>query len=373
MSHETSGGAAAPERARDLGIPFDGVPGPLNAITDVAGVAVGFTTLISGEGRLEVGKGPVRTGVSAILPRGAGGDPVFGGWYALNGNGEMTGTTWVEESGFVEGPIMITNTHSVGIVRDAVVEWLTRRHPLEAGDQGWLLPVVAETWDGFLNNTNGHHVAKEHAFAALDGARSGPVAEGNVGGGTGMMLHRFKGGTGTASRLVAAGAGQYTLGVLVQANYGAREELTVAGVPVGRAFPDLMPGPERSEPSGSCIVVVATDAPLLPHQLKRLARRAPLGIGRTGGIGAHTSGDIFIAFSTANPGAWGGDGIARLEMLPNELMTPLLRATIEATEEAVINSLVAAETMTGRDGNTAHAVPHDRPREVLRRYGRLLE
>ena len=373
MSHQAPGSVAARQRARDLGIPFDGVPGPLNAITDVAGVTVGFETLIFGEGRLEVGKGPVRTGVSAILPRGTSDDPVFGGWYALNGNGEMTGTTWVEESGFVEGPIMITNTHSVGIVRDAVVEWRSRRHPLEAGDAGWLLPVVAETWDGFLNDANGHHVTKEHAFAALDRAQPGPVPEGNVGGGTGMMLHRFKGGTGTASRQVDAGAGHYTLGVLVQANYGAREELTIAGAPVGRAFPDLLPGPGRSEAGGSCIVVVATDAPLLPHQLKRLARRAPLGIGRTGGIGAHTSGDIFIAFSTANPGAWGGSAIAHLEMLPGELMNPLLRATIEATEEAVINALVAAETMTGRDGHTAHAIPHDRLREVLRRHGRLIE
>jgi L-aminopeptidase/D-esterase-like protein len=268
---------------------------------------------------------------------------------------------------------MITNTHSVGVVRDAVVEWLSRRQPPEAGGQGWLLPVVAETWDGFLNDVNGHHVTKEHAFSALDGAQSGPVAEGNVGGGTGMMLHRFKGGTGTASRRVAVGGADYTLGVLVQANYGAREELTIAGVPVGRAFPDLMPASERHEDSGSCIVVVATDAPLLPHQLKRLARRAPLGIGRTGGIGAHTSGDIFIAFSTANPGAWGGDGSARLVMLRNELMNPLLRATIQAIEEAVINAMIAAATMTGRDGHTAHAIPHDRLREILRRYGRLLE
>jgi D-aminopeptidase len=373
MSPQASGSAAPRRRARDLGIPFDGTPGPLNAITDVDGVTVGFTTLISGAGRLEVGKGPVRTGVSAVLPRGTSYDPVFGGWYALNGNGEMTGTTWVEESGFVEGPIMITNTHSVGVVRDAVVEWLSRRRPLQAGDPGWLLPVVAETWDGFLNDANGHHVTKEHAFAALDRARSGPVAEGNIGGGTGMMLHGFKGGTGTASRLVAAGGGDYTLGVLVQANYGARAELTIAGVPVGRAFPDLMPGPGRHPGGGSCIAVAATDAPLLPHQLKRLARRVPLGIGRTGGIGAHTSGDIFIAFSTANRAAWGGSAIAHIEVLPSELMNPLLAATIEATEEAVINALVAAETMTGRDGNTAHAIPHDRLREALRRHGRLIE
>jgi L-aminopeptidase/D-esterase-like protein len=268
---------------------------------------------------------------------------------------------------------MITNTHSVGVVRDAVVEWLSRRHPRAADDLGWLLPVVAETWDGFLNDANGHHVTKAHAFAALERAESGPVAEGNVGGGTGMLLHRFKGGTGTASRQVAVGGGDYTLGVLVQANYGAREELTIAGVPVGRAFPDLMPASERHEDGGSCIVVVATDAPLLPHQLKRLARRAPLGIGRTGGIGAHTSGDIFITFSTANPGAFGDRRLAHLEMLPNDILNPLLRATIEATEEAVINAMIAAATMTGRDGHIAHAIPHDRLREVLRRHGRLLE
>ncbi|MGH6896357.1 MAG: P1 family peptidase [Geminicoccaceae bacterium] len=362
-------------RTRDLGIPFDGEPGPLNAITDVAGIEVGYATLISGAGRLEVGKGPVRTGVSAILPRGRSSDPVFGGWFSLNGNGEMTGTTWIEESGFVEGPVMITNTHSVGIVRDAVVEWMNR-HGLGTPtlrDLCWLLPVVGETCDGFLNDINGHHVSKEHAFAALDGARAGPVAEGNVGGGTGMMLHMFKGGTGTASRRLAAHDGNYTVGILVQANYGTRQELTVAGVPVGRAFADLMPGEEAGKAGGSCIVIVATDAPLLPHQLERLARRVPLGIGRTGGIGANSSGDIFIAFSTANPGAWSRSAIARLEMLPNDLMNPLLRATIEATEEAVINALVAAETMTGRDGHTAHAIPHDRLREILRRYGRLIE
>jgi D-aminopeptidase len=373
MSGETAREADARKRARDLGIPFDGEPGPRNAITDVAGVEVGLATLISGEGRLDVGKGPVRTGVTAILPRGGSRDPVLGGWHALNGNGELTGTTWVEESGFIEGPITITNTHSVGVVRDAVIEWMNGRHSVESADPGWLLPVVGETWDGFLNDINGHHVTKEHAFAALDGARPGPVLEGNVGGGTGMVLHRFKGGTGTASRRMRVGEGEYTLGVLVQANYGAREELTVAGVPVGRAFPDLMPGPERHEAGGSCIAVVATDAPLLPHQLKHLARRVPLGIGRTGGIGANSSGDIFIAFSTANPGAGSRSAIARLDVLPNDLMDPLLRATVQATEEAVINALVAAETMAGRDGNTAHANPHDRLREVLGSYGRLIE
>ena len=365
--------SAGRARARQLGIPFDGEAGPLNAITDVAGVAVGFTTLIAGAGRLEVGKGPVRTGVTAVLPRGKLDDPVFGGWYALNGNGEMTGTTWVEEAGFIEGPIMITNTHSVGVVRDAVVAWTNRHRSSAPGpsDLDWALPVVAETYDGFLNDINGFHVRTEHAFAALDSAASGPLAEGNVGGGTGMMLHGFKGGTGTASRRLVDRDGGYTLGVLVQANYGAREDLTVAGVRVGHALADLLPGPDPS--GGSCIVVVATDAPLLPHQLKRIARRVPLGIGRTGGFGAHSSGDIFIAFSSANRGAWGGSGIVNLDMLPNELMNPLLKATVQATEEAVINALVGAETMTGRDGNTAHAIPHDRLRALLRRHGRLIE
>jgi D-aminopeptidase len=362
-------------RARDLGIPFEGEPGPLNAITDVAGVAVGYTTLIAGEGRLEVGKGPVRTGVTAVLPRGRLDDPVFGGWYALNGNGEMTGTTWLEEAGFIEGPIMITNTHSVGVVRDAVIAWINRNRLPAPAPSGldWALPVVAETYDGFLNDINGFHVRKEHAFAALDGATSGPVAEGNVGGGTGMMLHRFKGGTGTSSRRLSDRDGGYTLGALVQANYGAREDLTAAGVPVGRAFLDLMPGPGPDLSGGSCIVVVAIDAPLLPHQLKRIARRVPLGIGRTGGFGANSSGDIFIAFSSANRSAWSRSGVVKLDMLPNDLMDPLLRATVQATEEAVINALVGAETMTGRDGNTAHAIPHDRLCEALRRHGRLIE
>jgi D-aminopeptidase len=375
-----SGGRSEPAgthkaRARDLGIPFDGEPGPLNAITDVAGVAIGFTTLIAGAGRLEVGKGPVRTGVTAVLPCGKLDDPVFGGWYALNGNGEMTGTTWVDESGFIEGPIMITNTHSVGVVRDAVIEWLNRNRLAEPAprDLDWALPVVGETYDGFLNDINGFHVRKEHAFAALDGATSGPLAEGNVGGGTGMMLHRFKGGTGTASRRLAEPDGGYTVGVLVQANYGAREDLTVAGVPVGSALSDLMPRPGPDLSGGSCIVVVATDAPLLPHQLKRVARRVPLGIGRTGGFGANSSGDIFIAFSSANRSAWSRGAIAQADILPNDLMDPVLKGTVQATEEAVINALVGAETMTGRDGNTAHAIPHDRLREVLRRYGRLIE
>src|SRR5690606_5457141 len=265
-------------RARDLGIPFDGEPGPFNAITDVAGVAVGYATLIAGQGKLAVGKGPVRTGVTAILPRGPVDDPVFGGWYALNGNGEMTGTTWVEEAGFVEGPLMITNTHSVGVVRDAVSEWAVRRGWFAAGGRGsgGAVPVAAAPYDGFPNDINGFHIPTEHGCAALDGASAGPLAEGNVGGGTGMMLHGFKGGTGTASRRLPEQDGGYTLGVLVQANYGVRDDLTVAGVSVGRALPDLLPTPGQGDAGGSCIVVVATDAPLLPHQLKRLARRVPL-------------------------------------------------------------------------------------------------
>ena len=362
-------------RARDLGVPFDGTPGPLNAITDVAGVEVGFATLVEGGGRLEVGRGPVRTGVTAILPRGRTADPVFAGWFSLNGNGEMTGTTWVEESGFLEGPVTITNTHSVGVVRDAVIAWQARNRLYDpiAPDTFWGLPVVAETFDGFLNDVNGFHVRPGHAFAALDGAAPGPVAEGNVGGGTGMMLHRFKGGTGTASRRLPEADGGHAVGALVQANHGARELLTVAGVPVGREIPDLMPQPGVVPEGGSIIVVVATDAPLLPHQLKRLARRAPLGIARVGGVGANGSGDIFLALSTANPGAARRSGVAALEMLPNDRMDPLIRATVEATEEAVVNALVAAETMTGRDGNTVHAIPHDRLRDALRKYGRLAE
>jgi L-aminopeptidase/D-esterase-like protein len=359
-------------RARDLGIPLEGTPGPLNAITDVAGVEVGHTTLISGDGAIEVGRGPVRTGVTAVLPRGKTYDPVFAGWYALNGNGEMTGTTWVEESGFLEGPFMITNTHSVGVVRDAVVAW-SHEHKFYdpiGGDFFWALPVVAETYDGFLNDINGFHVKPEHVFTALDGAAAGPVAEGNVGGGTGMMAHGFKGGIGTASRRTQAG---YLVGALVQANYGGRRQFTVAGVPVGQEITDLTPDfvGESREGSGSIIVVVATDAPLLPHQLKRVARRVPLAIAKMGGLGGNTSGDIFLAFSTANPGAASRDVAANLQMLPNDQITPLFAATVEAVEEAILNAMVAAETMTGINGNTAHALPHDRLVEVLRKYNRI--
>ena len=362
-------------RARDLGVPFDGAPGTLNAITDVPGSEAGHETIIRGEGKRVVGRGPVRTGVTAILPRGREAGPVFAGWYSLNGNGEMTGTIWVEESGFLEGPVMITNTHSVGVVRDAVIAWRIRQGSLgpAASPPSWGLPIVAETYDGFLNDINGFHVTQEHAFAALDAAASGPVPEGNVGGGTGMICHGFKGGIGTASRVVDCGEDAFTLGALVQANHGRRGNLTIAGVPVGREISDLVPEPAGEPPGGgsSIIVVVGTDAPLLPHQLKRLARRVPIGIGRVGGYGSDSSGDIFIAYSTANPDAWRGHELQGLSMLPNRLMTPLFEATVQATEEAIVNALVAAETMVGADGNKVHALPHDRLREALAKYGRL--
>jgi len=358
-------------RARDLGIPFDGRPGSYNAITDVAGVEVGLTTLISGKGPLVVGQGPVRTGVTAVFPRGKEAlNQVFAAWFTLNGNGEMTGTTWLEESGFLEGPVLITNTHSVGVVHDAVIAWQLKR----MGDRfpSWSLPVVAETWDGDLNDINGFHVKPEHVFQALDNARSGPVAEGNVGGGTGMIVHGFKGGTGTSSRKVEIGQAPYTVGVLVQANYGSRDQLTIAGVPVGKELRDLEPK-AGEEDAGSIIAVIATDAPLLPHQLKRIAERASLGIARTGGIGSNGSGDIFIAFSTANPGAPGSSDLAKLDMLPNDWINPLFAATVKATEEAIINAMIAAETMEGVNGHTVHAIPHDRLRSILKRYNRLKE
>jgi L-aminopeptidase/D-esterase-like protein len=366
--------ASRKPNARDLGIPFVGTPGPHNAITDVAGVKVGYSTIIEGSGRLEPGQGPVRTGVTAILPRGHSFDPVFSGWYSLNGNGEMTGTTWIEESGFLEGPITITNTHSVGVVRDAVIAWLVQRG-LEGPhfrDLYWLLPVVAETWDGILNDINGMHVKPQHVFEALDSATSGPIAQGNVGGGTGMNLFNFKGGTGTASRRLADEDGGYTVGVLVQGNFGSRKDLTIAGVPVGQEITDLLPDTSwKREEAGSIIVVVATDAPLLPHQLKRLARRVPLGMARTGGNGANGSGDIFITFSTANPGAFSRDATTTLDMMSNDKMNPLIEATAHATEEAIINAMVAAETMTGRDDNVSFAIPHGRLKEALKKYNRL--
>jgi L-aminopeptidase/D-esterase-like protein len=372
----TASSAQADIRARDLGVPFDGVPGKWNAITDVAGVTVGHTTIISGEGPLEVGVGPIRTGVTAILPRGKNYDPVFAGWYSLNGNGEMTGTTWVEESGFLEGPVVITNTHSVGVARDATIAWQYDNKlfdPLpDEPDVFWSLPVVAETYDGDLNDINGFHVRKEHVIAALDAAAGGPIAEGAVGGGTGMICHFFKGGIGTASRRLTLHDDEYTLGVLVQANYGTRESLTIAGAPVGREIADLMPEFRPNDRgTGSIIVVVATDAPLLPHQLKRLARRVPIGISRVGGYGSNGSGDIFIAFSTANAGAANRSRAVEIDMIPNDFMSPLFLATAQATEEAIVNALVAADTMVGINGNTAHALPHARLLEVLRKYRRI--
>ncbi|MFM7328812.1 MAG: P1 family peptidase [Bacteroidota bacterium] len=360
-------------RARDLGIPFEGTPGKFNAITDVAGVEVGMVTLIEGEGKLVEGKGPVRTGVTAILPKGKKSiDRVFAAWFTLNGNGEMTGTTWVEESGGLGSPIMITNTHSVGVVRDAVIEYYMKRVDQATYSGDVSLPVVAETWDGFLNDINGFHVKKEHAIRSIETAAGGPVKEGNVGGGTGMVAHQFKGGTGTSSRQLTSEQGGYTVGVLVQANYGRRALLSIAGVPVGKEITDLLPVTGKGDvDAGSIIVVLATDAPLLPHQLKRLARRVSLGIGAMGGRGGNSSGDIFIAFSTANPEVNKDAGIARLEMLPNERINPLFEASAAATEEAIVNAMVAAETMVGINGNKVHAIPHDRLVNALKKYNRL--
>jgi L-aminopeptidase/D-esterase-like protein len=356
-------------RARDLGVPFDGTPGPNNAITDVRGVEVGHTTLISGAGKLEVGKGPVRTGVTAIHPRGKGSnDAVFAAWFTLNGNGEMTGTTWVDDSGFLNGPVMITNTHSVGVVRDAVIAWKVKHGSPDMEGYWWSLPVVAETWDGYLNDINGFHVKPEDAWHALDSALSGPVPEGNVGGGTGMVCNEFKGGIGTSSRVLSAQVGGYTVGVLVQCNYGSREQLRVAGINVGREIPEHT---VWQKDVGSIIVVVATDAPLIPTQLKRIAKKVSLGLGRNGSYSGDGSGDIFIAFSTANPGAVGAKGLHQLTMLPNDSLDPIFLATVQATEEAVINAMVAARTMTGINDHTVIALPHDRLREILAKHGRL--
>jgi len=364
-------------RARDLGVPFDGTPGPLNAITDVSGVLVGHTTLISGEGKLVVGQGPVRTGVSAVLPRGRNfGDAVMAGWWSLNGNGEMTGTTWVEESGLLVGPVMITNTHSVGVVRDAVIQWMVQHRHIGSDDDWWSLPVVAETWDGWLNDINGFHIKPEHALQAIDSAESGPVKEGAVGGGTGMVCNGFKGGIGTSSRRFAGEGGTYTVGVLVQCNYGTRKNLRIAGIPVGREISGEDPYASTSftdQDRGSIIVVVATDAPLLSHQLKRLARRVSLGLGRNGSISGNGSGDIFIAFSTANPGASAKDHLVGLKMLPNEKLEPIFSATVQATEEAIINAMIAATTMTGIENHKVVALPHDQLRAVLKKYNRLVE
>jgi L-aminopeptidase/D-esterase-like protein len=381
-------------RERDLALPIGGTPGVLDAITDVAGVEVGHTTLISGSGKLVVGKGPVRTGVTVVHPRGkTNSDPVFAAWFTLNGNGEMTGTTWVQESGLLEGPVAITNTHSVGVVRDAIIQWeVEQKNAL----QPWWLPVVAETYDGGLNDINGFHVKPEHVLAALDGASSGVPREGAVGGGTGMVCHGFKGGIGTASRKLPVEQGGYTVGVLVQCNYGSRRDLRIAGVPVGEEIPDLAGCIANNDPlppdsprrhcdearggraldqapeQGSIIVVVATDAPLLPHQLKRIATRVSLGVGRQGGFGGNSSGDIFIAFSTANARAWFNDQpVTDVKMLPNDRISPLFQATAQATEAAITNALLAAETTTGANDLRIYAMPVDRMLAAMKKYGRL--
>lgn len=388
--------AQAGPRENELALPIGGTPGSLDAITDVAGVEVGHTTLISGHGKLVPGQGPVRTGVTVVLPRGkVDADPVFGAWFTLNGNGEMTGTTWLQEGGYLEGPVAITNTHSVGVVRDAVIQWELSR---QAVLQPWWLPVVAETYDGLLNDINGFHVKPEHVLAALDSAKGGPVQEGSVGGGTGMVCLHFKGGIGTASRVLPAKQGGYTVGVLVQCNFGGRKDLRIAGAPIGEAIPDLLPcyasgatappagkwlkpcdatAAARGQASaddireqGSIIVVLATDAPLLPHQLKRLATRVALGVGRQGGFGGNGSGDIFIAFSTANPKVWSAEDVSSVRMLSNDQMDPLFKATAQATEAAITNALLAGETMTGADDVRVYAMPVDRMLEAMKRYGR---
>ena len=366
-------------RARDLGIPFQGgQPGPFNAITDVTGVEVGFSTLIAGEGKLVEGKGPIRTGVTAILPRGHKFDPVFAAHHVLNGNGDMTGTHWVQESGFLETPILITNTGSVGVVRDAALGWMNRNKyfsPL-IGHVWFAYPLVAETYDGVLNDMYGFHVKPEHVNAALDSAKSGPLAEGNVGGGTGMSCLGFKCGTGTASRRVVFGPTTNTIGVLVQANFGGRNQLTISGVPVGREIKgsemkmNFEPVGEAAG-RGSIIAIAATDAPLAPHQLRRIAQRISLGVGRTGGTAGNGSGDIFLAFSTANPGAFRRGGATAIQMMSNDDMNGVMDATVDATEEAIINAMIAAKTMTGINGNTIYAMPHDQVRDILRKYGRL--
>ncbi len=389
LSPAPSAAQVTPERARDIGIPLEGAAGPLDAITDVPGVTVGHLTLVRGAGKLVVGKGPVRTGVTAVFPRGKRDlAPVFAGWFSLNGNGEMTGTAWIDDYGLLVYPITITNTNSVGTVRDAVIEWGRTRL---ADAFNCCLPVVAETWDGDLSDIYGFHVTKEHTFRALESAAPGLVPEGNVGGGTGMICLGWKGGIGTASRKLSDRAGGFTVGVLVQCNFGQRRLLRIAGVPVGQEITEPIEcyeGPQldsaraaercpvgatgaEKKDAGSIIAVVATDAPLLPHQLRRVARRAALGIGRMGGIAGAGSGDLFIAFSTASTGEPGERGIRPVRMLGEERIDPVYEATVQATEEAIINAMLAAKTMRGADGYMVPALPHDRLKEVLRKYGRL--
>ncbi len=357
------------KRAREWGLPFAGKPGPFNAITDVAGVEVGTATLISGDGPLVVGKGPIRTGVTAILPRGRGKAhvPCAAGYYSLNGNGEMTGTVWIEESGELQTPITITNTHSCGVTRDATIRWMVANR-IGTG-QDWGLPVAAETYDGDLNDINGFHVTAEHTMAALDAARGGPVEMGSVGGGTGMICYDFKAGNGSSSRVISIDGMPYTVGIFVQANFGAREQMMVLGVPVG---PQLNAPKLRGKDQGSVIAIVATDAPLQPHQLKRLARRVPMGLARTGAVGNNSSGDIFLAFSTANEGAYesGGGKLRAATFLSNDAIDPVFNAVVEATEEAVIDSMVCSQTMVGRDGKTSYALPLDQLMALMKKFGR---
>ena len=381
--------ASKGERARDLRIPFNGTPGALNAITDVAGVEVGYSTLIAGEGKLDSGKGPIRTGVTAIIPRGHDSlnDPVYAGVFSLNGNGEMTGTAWVEESGFLEGPVVITNTHSVGVARDATIAWRIKHGAPDVTGYWWSLPVVAETWDGWLNDINGFHIKPEHVQHALDSAHGGPIEEGSVGGGTGMICYEFKGGNGTASRKVevtadAGSGGQksartFTVAAFVQANCGRRSQLTIAGVPVGKEIPGSVYKSASADPSGggedigSIIIVIATDAPLLPNQLKRLARRASLGLARTGSVSGNGSGDLFIAFSTANAKAADSDQVTHsVETIPNDLLDPIFTGVVQVTEEAIVNALVDNQDMTGRDDHKVAALPHDQVRQLLEKYRR---
>jgi D-aminopeptidase len=365
-------------RARDLGIPFTGTPGYFNAITDVLGVEVGHSTIISGIDTNIGRKAAVRTGVTAIFPRGKKFSPVYANWYSLNGNGEMTGTTWVTESGFLETPIMITNTNSVGVVRDAVLKWYVDTDWYRGEDWWYTYPVVAETYDGFLNDIYGFHVKEKHVLEAINNTSSGKVEEGNVGGGTGMRCLGFKGGIGTSSRLVNIQDSIYTVGVLVQSNFGSKKNLTIAGVPVGEELKDTLnyelkmaPHSRQKEGDGSIIVIVATDAPLLPHQLKRIAQRVPLGIGIVGGRGSNGSGDIFLAFSTANENAFNRDNTVVVETFSNDLITPFFEATVQSVEEAIINAMVAAETMVGNNGNKAYALPHDLLIQILKKYKRI--
>ena len=380
--------AESPERARDWGIPFGGKPGPLNAITDVPGVLVGHVTLISGDGPLIKGKGPVRTGVTAILPRGKTFDPVYAGWHAFNGNGDMTGTHWISESGFLETPVLITNTGSVGIVRDAAWQWL-ERHGYYAPfgkDYWYAYPVVAETYDGILNDIDGQHVRPADVWKAMDAAEGGPVPEGSVGGGTGMICHQFKGGIGTSSRLIESAQGSFVVGVLVQTNYGVREEMRIGGLPIGNALREiplpvihsissstrpLPPAAGADRESGSIIVVIATDAPLNAGQCQRVARRATVGISRTGGKGGNGSGDIFIAFATGNPGAFSMKEITTVRQFPNEGMDPFFTAVGEATEEAILNALVAGRDMIGIQGNSVRGLPKKEVRDFLREHALL--